>query len=277
MKINNHNINAFFTLIKEGTFTKASKSLGISQPALTQRIQALEAQLEQTLITRSRTGVVPTPLGQKLLSYVTSAQSLENEFLDQLKDDSSSLKGQIRIAGFSSVMRSLIIPELSKIIAKNPDLTLQTYTDELINLPQYLLSSKVDYLVHNRALDKDGFESILIAYEENVLVRHKSLKNQDYYLDHDENDITTSSYFKLSKKEKPKRFHYLDDVYGLLDGVKLGLGRAVIPKHLIDTKNIIIENPKVSLRVPIYLIYRKSPFYTNLHYNVLKKIRDIAI
>ena len=54
-------------------------------------------------------------------------------------------------------------------------------------------------------------------------------------LDHDSRDATTNSYFKLKPElAKNEKRRSLDDVYGLIDGMKLGMGRAVLPLHLIE-------------------------------------------
>jgi hypothetical protein len=64
-------------------------------------------------------------------------------------------------------------------------------------------------------------------------VRSKGAKDLNIYLDHDERDATTSLYFDLLRRKHPQHKRYLDDVYGLLDGVKLGFGKAVLPLHLL--------------------------------------------
>ena len=272
MVINSNYLNAFITLVSEGSFTNAAKALGISQPALSQRIQSLEADLEATLIIREKSGLILTDAGQRVLKYGHTIGNLEDELLNNLESDENELKGQIRIAGFSSVMRSIILPKIAKSLRQYPNLSLQMYTDELESLGKYLFTSKVDFLIFNKPIDRDGFTSIQIGLEENVLVKHKSLKLTDTYLDHDENDITTRSYFRLAKLKQPQKFCYLDDVYGLVDGIKNCLGKAVIPKHLIDSKNMVVESPSIVLKVPIYLCYRTSPYYTKLQKEVISKL-----
>jgi DNA-binding transcriptional LysR family regulator len=66
---------------------------------------------------------------------------------------------------------------------------------------------------------------------------------------------------------------YLDDVHGIIAGLKSGLGRAVVPLHLIkNEKSLTIVNPKESLDVPVYLYYFHQPFYSQLHQAIVAEL-----
>src|SRR5690606_20163679 len=97
---------------------------------------------------------------------------------------------------------------------------------------------------------------------------HASPKN--VFLDHDPEDPTTTQFFKLQGGDIP-RFDrkFFDDIYGILDAVALGIGRAIVPRHLakLDERIKIISGYK-PLEIPLYLHYRKKPYYTKLHTQV---------
>ncbi|MFP3549698.1 LysR family transcriptional regulator [Paraburkholderia sp. SIMBA_049] len=57
------------TAIEQGSFSKAAKKLAISQPALTKSMDRLESDLGMQLLTRTPTGIVPTPLGELVYSH----------------------------------------------------------------------------------------------------------------------------------------------------------------------------------------------------------------
>jgi hypothetical protein len=145
-------------------------------------------------------------------------------------------------------------------------------TKELYELPSLLMNGEVDYVVLDRMMEKNDIEAIHLGLERNVLIKKKKTKVIDVYLDHDEKDETTIRYLKLfgEKNIKIKR-HFLDDIYGIIDGVKLGLGKAVVPKHLIEKDKLIeIENPKAALEIPVILHHYKHSFYTHLHNALLE-------
>ncbi len=274
MKLSNPNLRAFYVLAQEKNFSKAAKKIGLSQPAFSQRIMNLEKMLETILIVRNIHGISLTESGEKLLSYCEVNRQIEDEFIQHLSSDSrAQLKGAIRIGGFSSVMRSLLIPSLAKLLQQNPDLSIQTFTVELSDALSILKSSQVDFLLHSAPYIREGIRNELLGYENCVLVSSPKHPQAKAYLDHDENDSTTAAYFSLVKGALPKQSRYLDDIYGLIDGVKLGLGKAVVPLHLIRNEKLKIENPKTVLKSPVYLIYREAPYYTRLQQAVLNAIQ----
>ena len=62
-------IRVFNTVIREGSFTKAARSLGISQPAVSQNISELEKLLGCQLFERSRSAATLTPDGIRFKEY----------------------------------------------------------------------------------------------------------------------------------------------------------------------------------------------------------------
>src|SRR6476646_9757409 len=66
---------SFERVVREGSFTRAALSLGIGQPAVSARIQALEAELGGPVFTRGRR-VALTALGETFLPFARRATEL---------------------------------------------------------------------------------------------------------------------------------------------------------------------------------------------------------
>jgi DNA-binding transcriptional LysR family regulator len=275
MKLNSAQLYAFFTIAKALNFTRAAEHMHVTQSALSQRIAKLEEELETTLFIRDRSALRLTEAGEQLLRFCQFNYHAESELLARLKNTKDELAGSLRIGGFSSVNRSLVIPAIKKMMRENPKLSLNLITKELRELPQILKNAEVDYILTNKASDAEEVESILLGIEENVLVRSRKGGPSDIYLDHDETDPTTKAYYALNKiKFKPETMRYLDDVYGLLDGVRNGVGKAVLPLHLIkDDRDFEIIHPHIKLNVPVYLKFYKQPFYRRTHSIFVDSIR----
>lgn len=62
-------LNIFMAVIREGSFTKAAKSLGISQPAVSQNIAEIERELDLHLFERSKTEMKLTDDGARFKEY----------------------------------------------------------------------------------------------------------------------------------------------------------------------------------------------------------------
>lgn len=276
MNISSNYLKAFFQLSQDKNFTLAAKHLGITQSALSHRILNLESELEMTLFIRERQNIKLTEIGESLLRYCEKVYRLEEEFLLSIKNqtDNSELAGRVRIGGFSSILRSCALPALRHLLVNNPKLGITVHSVELNEVLDLLKSSKVDFVLSNKEPLNQSLTSIFLGYEDNVLVESKKFKFDHNYLDHDSEDVTTSSYFKLKPElAKGARKRYLDDVYGLIDGVKLGLGRAILPLHLIEKeKGLKILYPHIKLRVPVYLLFYESTYQTKIEKAVTESL-----
>ena len=125
MKISNTGLSAFIKTASLLNMTAAALELGITQSALSQRIALLEDDLETTLFIREARGLKLTERGEKLLHFALLNQKLEEEFLLEMKSSSTELAGTINLAGYSSIMRSVIIPALTPFLRKNSKILIQ--------------------------------------------------------------------------------------------------------------------------------------------------------
>lgn len=275
MTLSSDQLDAFLAVAQLASFTKAAASLHITQSALSQRIIKLEAELETTLFIRDRAGLRLTEAAEALVRYCRCKNALEEEFRGSLRQRESA--GVIRIGGFSSVMQSVVLPSLSDLLVTSP-LKFQMIVDEMEALPARLRRGEIDYMILDHRAEREGIERVLLGKEQNVLVQKRKYRGPEIYLDHDEADETTRAYLRLSKR-KPKVLErrYLSNIYGLLEGVRLGIGRAVIPRHLIrgDSDFEIVDDATV-LEIPVYLYYYAQPFYPKLHAHIVDALRSGA-
>ena len=274
MSITSQNLDAFLVCAQTCHFTRAAKLLHITQSALSQRIRNLEEELSVQLFIRDRSGIRLTDAGAKLLQYGLTRNELEKEVLDQINPKSSAgFSGELRIGGFSSVMRSIVLPALAPLMALHPRLRLVFITKELDELPALLKRGEIDYMIIYNEVVEENIEIVHLGDEVNVLVESIKHRPPDIFLDHDANDQTTTRYLKKAgiKKSFPRSF--LDDVYGLIDGVKAGLGRAVIPLHLIkDEPEIRIVDRKNTILFPVNLHFHNKSYPSKLHSEVLSHL-----
>ncbi|MFZ9623791.1 MAG: LysR family transcriptional regulator [Burkholderiaceae bacterium] len=62
-------VQMFLAAVRHGNLTEAAAELGVSQPALSKSIKALERAVGVRLLDRGRFGVAPTPAGEALLQH----------------------------------------------------------------------------------------------------------------------------------------------------------------------------------------------------------------
>ncbi len=278
MSLSSLYLDAFVATARTKSFTQAAERLHITQSALSQRIHHLEAELETSLFIRERSGVRLTPVGERLLRYCQMKDGLEDEFLSEAHPASKTQgAGVIRVAGFSSMVRSVLLPAIASLAARAP-IHVSVMNREFSELPGMLRRAEVDLILTGEKMDREGVEAIFVGNEEYVLVRstrRSSSQSTEWYLDHDEEDEITLQYCKkFSPKNKPNKIahrrRYLDEVYSLIDGVKLGLGQAVLPRHLVQSdKDLEIVEPSKALKVPVWLHHWTQPYYSKLHQDLV--------
>ena len=66
-------LSSFLAVVDEGSFTRAARLLGISQPSLSQQIRTLESELGGPLLERLPRGIRLTPAGRALLPEAQAA------------------------------------------------------------------------------------------------------------------------------------------------------------------------------------------------------------
>src|SRR5690349_660533 len=65
--MNLRQLECFVAVVDEGSFTRAARRIGITQPSLSQHIRALETELDGALFNRLPRAVSLTPAGRTLL------------------------------------------------------------------------------------------------------------------------------------------------------------------------------------------------------------------
>lgn len=276
MDLKTEDLRSFLEVQKHGSFTKAAAALGMTQPALSLKIARLEELLQTPLFIRHPRFLELTSSGERLLSFARETISHQENFLASFDQFQSELAGVIRIGAFSSVMRSIIIPRTAVIWSESEKVSIEYQSAEMYELEERLRTNRVDFIVTDYYPDLPTCEQLQIGEEEYVIIESKKHKNiPNIFLDHTPLDNATDSYFKAQGLKQEYRRGYMGEVYSIIDGVALGLGRAVMSRHLIegDSRFRIVKGKKKYSR-PIVLSYLKQNYYGPLHLRVLEALRD---
>jgi DNA-binding transcriptional LysR family regulator len=71
--MNFRQLACFVAVVEEGSFTRAARRIGITQPSLSQHIRALEVDIDGPVIERLSRGITLTPAGRSLLPEARAA------------------------------------------------------------------------------------------------------------------------------------------------------------------------------------------------------------
>jgi DNA-binding transcriptional LysR family regulator len=125
MKRNMNDLQAFITVAREGSFTRAAALLGVTQPALSQTITALENRMEIRLLTRTTRNVSPTAAGERLIQAIGNRFDEIEAELDMLTAMRDKPAGTVRITCGPHILSSLLMPKLTPLLAAYPDIRLE--------------------------------------------------------------------------------------------------------------------------------------------------------
>ena len=102
---------AFCAVVEKSSFSQAAEKLGVTQPAVSLQVRALEERLGQTLLDRSGRRVEPTEAGLRLYRSAQRMLALEEQLYDEVADESGELQGTLAI-GASTGPGAHLVPLL---------------------------------------------------------------------------------------------------------------------------------------------------------------------
>jgi DNA-binding transcriptional LysR family regulator len=260
-------LDAFEAVARLGNFSAAAKELHITQPALSRRVQALESALGLNLFLRATTGAELTPEGYRLLNYVKARQALESELRADLGRDARAegLGGMIRIAGYSSLLNQFVAPALAPLLRENPRIQISFIASQGVRPPQRQVGmvqrAEVDFLVSTEKAASRELESQLLGLQELVAIESsKYSQRKNTFVDSRAEDLTTETFFSRNPSfRRDYERSFLHDEEGIVNGVTLGLGRAVVFSTMLRPGLPVRRIPGwKSLRWKLYLTSRRQ-------------------
>ena len=140
-------LSYLIALARRANFARAADDLGISQPALTRAIQALERHLDMRLFDRDRSGVTPTPQGaafiERAVVLVDNARDLEHQ--TALAATGTSGRVQFGIAPMPA--RALLAEALTRQIEQAVDLVNDVVVRNVEALWPLLITGEIEFFV----------------------------------------------------------------------------------------------------------------------------------
>jgi DNA-binding transcriptional LysR family regulator len=271
--LSSRQLDLIIGISQSDSLRSASGRIGLSQSALTRQIQLMESRLGVKLVARHPAGIRLTEAGERLLSLAKLMKRLESELLFELDGGGGRLRGNVRLCGFSSVMRSAIQPALAPLLAAHPALTAQFITEELYLVANRGTTANADLLITQAPLRLAGYTAITIGHEYNLLIEPDDGSAAAVYIDHEPDDRFSEYYLSMIgvTPPQPMKRQFCGDIYGLIDGVRQRLGRAVVPAHLLaPAAGYRIAADCVPLRVPVVLNVQSSL----LEFSALRAVVD---
>lgn len=140
------------------SFSKASKILYMTQPAVSQAIMQLEKELDIRLFTRTPKGVNLTKEGQLLYEYTSSAINLISVGEKKLEEVKNLMVGDLQIGVGDTISRYFLLPFLEKFHSKYPNIKLKIINRTTLELCEMLKSGEIDIALGNLPIKDSSLE-----------------------------------------------------------------------------------------------------------------------
>jgi aminoethylphosphonate catabolism LysR family transcriptional regulator len=269
--MNHAQMRAFHAVASQGSYTKAARSLHVTQPTLSDHVKALEERYGVKLFKRQGRGVALTSLGHALLDITRRKFSLEAEAEQLLSKAKGMMSGRLRVAADGPYM---VVPLLGAFCRRYPGINISMNFGNTEKVLQDLFELRADIAVFAGVDNDERLYSfpyrtdklvIFVNREHNWSRRH-SIKLEeltDQRLVVREQGSVTRSVFEQAMRQKaiqPERLLEIGSREGVREAVAAGLGIGVISEGEFghDDRLVALEVRDADLNITEYLACLKE-------------------
>ena len=253
--MNSRQLKYAVELYKEPNISHVAAKLGISQPALSKQIFALEDELGVKLFDRTTNPITVTPVGEHFLKETQKLLYKEEQLLRSLEDFKSGKRGRIDI-GVSPFRCLYFIPTLAeRLKEKFPDVQIALHENGSDHLRKNAAEGKYDFAIVNLPVDESVLDVIPIESDTLVLAVPEKLCDKIHSYKSGTNNIELSQCSDIPfivvgpSQEMRQLFEKACaaenitpiismEVVGLATAwamCRQGLGATILPKQFIET------------------------------------------
>lgn len=138
-------LRTFITVVDLRSFTRASQTLGVTQPAVSTQIKRLQALIGAELLDKSAPGVTLTAKGEAIAAYARRMLAVNDQILE-LSSQSGAV-GRFRIGLPSDHHESVLLPEIARFRADHPELRVQICVESSDVLLREFRSGEFDFVL----------------------------------------------------------------------------------------------------------------------------------
>lgn len=159
-------LRTFLLVAQGGSLQKAADRLGLSQPAVSKQISALEAFLECVLFTRHGRGMALTPVGQRLAGSAAEHFAMLDVALDTARSAADAAR-YVRIACVNTLAAYLLPPVVAELKRVHPGLVVRVDNASSPDVVDQVVRGHADIgLVYDLAVNTDAVQVLRLYHEE---------------------------------------------------------------------------------------------------------------
>ena len=105
-------LKLFLEVARSGSFSAASRAMGIEQSTVSRRMAAFEEELDAAVFDRKPNGTSLTELGEKVMLHAEAVEAELNALLDEASGHERDVEGTVRLALTESIAVHAVIPQV---------------------------------------------------------------------------------------------------------------------------------------------------------------------
>lgn len=160
----------FVAIVDCGSLTKAAEQVCVAQPALSQQLASLEAELGVPLLLRSPKGVAPTEAGMALYRNARTIMKQLELTRSEVRASGSGVSGTVAVGLPTTAASVLAMPLVREVRATYPDIRLQLFESMSGYIGELLANSRLDFAILFRESDSRAVELEPLAEESLCLI-----------------------------------------------------------------------------------------------------------
>ncbi len=162
--IMNRNLEIFIKVAECKSITRVAKMLYITQPAVSNAISKLEAELNVKLFFRDkRNGLLLTDVGQKILLLAKQIEDLDNRIAQTAYLENHFVEGRLRIAALTSLVSTILSKALKEYRTAFPGVTVEIREGSPNHIFRMVEEHTVDFAVSCSPFGR--FDSITLYHD----------------------------------------------------------------------------------------------------------------
>ena len=137
-------IRAFVMVVDHGSFSAAAREMGVSQPAVTMQVQALEADLGVTLLDRAYRRIGLTEAGEALMPRARAVLAELESAREDLERIADTVTGRLALVASTTPGQYLLPRLLGSFLAGNPEVTVSLAVADTAQVVEAVAAGEAD-------------------------------------------------------------------------------------------------------------------------------------
>ncbi len=294
-------LRTFLAVYRAGGLTRAARDLGISQPAVTGQVKALENAVGRPLFDRTSRGVVPTTAADSLaIEIAEHVDALERVVAARTTDSADQLRRVVHLGGPPELTSARVLPSLADLVRQG--LRIQVTLQPARSLLEGVANGQQDIVISSQYTRDRRLQVTALCDEDLVLVGAEcwaesmlaqrfardgvaALRDVPVVIDTGSGtDSLLHQYCSLAFGELPQvqPVVTVDDLHGVISTVLAGAAVGVVPRyliasHLADGALHELHKPEIPPINTLFLVVRAGaltrPHLAEVHTRLLLQAR----